>query len=193
MNFFRGAEYQRFSNATGKEPLTYYDMNLSAQDHQNLFTCEADTGKPEYEIMMVAWRERDPNLRVERMLKRALKAADVNYKKCHSSQNFSSPAEEALHKRDTNVLIYIRRRLAMCARRLGKLKEAVKAMRDLIKEFPMLNVMNIHENLIEALLAMQAYADAQAVLARYDEFSLPKSATICYTAALLKARIVSER
>lgn len=45
INLFRGAEYQRFFWATNKEPLTYYDMNLSAQDHQTFFTCEGDTGK----------------------------------------------------------------------------------------------------------------------------------------------------
>ena len=49
LNLLRGGEYQRFSQATGKEPLTYYDMNLSAQDHQTYFTCEADAGKQEYE------------------------------------------------------------------------------------------------------------------------------------------------
>ena len=49
LNLLRGGEYQRFTTATGKDPLTYYDMNLSAQDHQTYFTCEADIGKQEYE------------------------------------------------------------------------------------------------------------------------------------------------
>lgn len=31
---------------TGREPLTYYDMNLSAQDHQTFFTCDSDHLRP---------------------------------------------------------------------------------------------------------------------------------------------------
>ncbi|XP_013113183.1 protein ST7 homolog [Stomoxys calcitrans] len=224
LNLFRGAEYQRFFWATSKEPLTYYDMNLSAQDHQTFFTCEGDARKEEYEIMQTAWRERNPVQRIksahnaieinpecapayillaeeeattiveaERILRTALKVAEQNYRKSQATQH-QGPVAEGIHRRDTNVLIYIRRRLAMCARKLGKLKEAAKMFRDLTKEIPsIMNVLNIHENLIETLLEMQAYADCQAVLAKYDDISLPKSATICYTAALLKARAVADK
>ena len=46
---FRGAEYQRLVQYNGKEPLTFHDMNLSAQEHQTFFSCDLDEGKPEYE------------------------------------------------------------------------------------------------------------------------------------------------
>lgn len=38
----------------------------------------------------------------------------------------------------------------------------------LMKEFPLLSMFNIHENLLESLLELQNYADVQAVLAKYD-------------------------
>ncbi|NXU13375.1 ST7L protein, partial [Pardalotus punctatus] len=223
LNLFRGAEYSRYTWVTGKEPLTYYDMNLSAQDHQTFFTCDTDTLRPSDTVMQKAWRERNPQARIkaayqalelnndcatayvllaeeeattivdaEKYFKQALKAGEMIYRKsqnCHSQ----SPQHEAQLRRDTNVLVYVKRRLAMCARKLGRIREAVKMMRDLMKEFPLLSMLNIHENLLEALLELQAYADVQAVLAKYDDISLPKSAAICYTAALLKARAVSER
>ena len=57
----------------------------------------------------------------------------------------------------------------MCARKLGKLKEAAKMFRDLTKELPnILNVLNIHENLLETLLVMKAYVDCAAVLSKVN-------------------------
>ncbi|XP_067863790.1 suppressor of tumorigenicity 7 protein homolog isoform X1 [Heptranchias perlo] len=295
LNLFRGAEYSRYTWVTGREPLTYYDMNLSAQDHQTFFTCDTDHVRPadavlwdllhpperadgasvlhlirkrapptvqhslctgtgstsldfvlkslewglnpqpsasearvlptesRLKVMQKAWRERNAQARMkaayqalelnnecatayvllaeeetttileaEKLFKQALKAGEVCYRRSQQLQHHS-PQQEAQHRRDTNVLVYIKRRLAMCARKLGRIREAVKLMRDLMKEFPLLSMLNIHENLLEALLELQAYADVQVVLAKYDDISLPKSATICYTAALLKARAVSDK
>ena len=127
----------------------------------------------------------------ESLYKMALKASE----NCIKQYNTLSADEnaETCHKRDTNVYVYVKRRLAMCARKLGRTKEAVKMMKDLLKEFPLLSVLNIHENLIEALLEMQAFSEVQQVLTKYDDISLPKSAAICYTSALLKARAVSDK
>ncbi|KAM9408833.1 suppressor of tumorigenicity 7 protein-like isoform 2-T2 [Pholidichthys leucotaenia] len=202
LNLFRGAEYNRYTWVTGKEPLTYYDMNLSAQDHQTFFTGDTQQLRPEDAVMQKAWRERNPQARI----KAAHQAIEINHQ-CAAAYVLLAEEEattiieaERLFKKalsiagkDTNLLVYIKRRLAMCARKLGRIKEAVKMMRDLMKEFPLLGMLNIHENLLEALLELQAYADVQAVLAKYDDISLPKSATICYTSALLKARAVSDK
>uniref|UniRef100_A0A8C6VPW1 Suppression of tumorigenicity 7 n=1 Tax=Nothobranchius furzeri TaxID=105023 RepID=A0A8C6VPW1_NOTFU len=230
LNLFRGAEYNRYTWVTGREPLTYYDMNLSAQDHQTFFTCDSDHLRPADAIMQKAWRERNPQARIsaahdaldcatayillaeeeattimeaERLFKQALKAGEGCYRRSQQLQHHGTQYE-AQHRRDTNVLVYIKRRLAMCSRKLGRTREAVKMMRDLMKEFPLLSMFNIHENLLESLLELQNYADVQAVLAKFKPtlrfplncdfyISLPKSATICYTAALLKARAVSDK
>ncbi|EYB84182.1 hypothetical protein Y032_0322g2458 [Ancylostoma ceylanicum] len=64
MALFRGAEYNRVKTVMDLDPLTYYDMNLSAQDHQSFFTCDEDVGRPDYDIMQVAWRERDSASRI---------------------------------------------------------------------------------------------------------------------------------
>ncbi|ODM96023.1 Protein ST7 [Orchesella cincta] len=224
LNLFRGAEYLRYYNVVKKEPLTFYDMNLSAQDHQTFFTCDSDSTRSEYALMQTAWRERNPQERIksakaaieknvdcatayillaeeeaptilesEKLLKQALKVAEANLKKSQLAQQHGAN-NDAVHRRDINVLIYVKRRLAMCARKLGRLKEAVKMFRDLTKEVhPIMSVLHVHENLIEALLEMQAYADVQAVLAKYDDGSVPRSACLCYTSALLKVRQVSDK
>jgi hypothetical protein len=146
-------------------------------------------------VMQTAWRERDPQARIkaalekssdcapayillaeeesatiieaEKMLKQGLKVAEAKYRKSQQYQHQNS-SYECQHRPHINVLIYIKRRLAMCATKLGKLREATKMMRDLIKEFPMMNVFNIDENLVETLLQMQAYAHVRTVLAKYD-------------------------
>jgi len=127
----------------------------------------------------------------ESLFKQALKASEALVKQYNSLS--ADEEAETCHRRDINVCVYVKRRLAMFSRKLGRTKEAVKMIKDLLKEFPFQSVLNIHENLIEALLELQAYSEVQQVLTKYDDISLPKSATICYTAALLKVRTVAEK
>ena len=38
---------------------------MHSQDHQTFFTCAADEGHEDYEIMQRAWRERSPESRIK--------------------------------------------------------------------------------------------------------------------------------
>ncbi|KAG5273823.1 hypothetical protein AALO_G00155940 [Alosa alosa] len=105
--------------------------------------------------ILLAEEEATTIVEAEKLFKQALKAGEGCYRRSQQLQHHGSQYE-AQHRRDTNVLVYIKRRLAMCSGKLGRTREAVKMMRDV-------------------------------------NISLPKSATICYTAALLKARAVSDK
>ena len=103
--------------------------------------------------MQTAWRERNPEARIkaakdaikinpecatgyillaeeeaenindaEAKFREAYKIAEANHRRSQGLQHQNS-TNESQHRRDTNVMIYIRRRLAMCARKLGRLKE----------------------------------------------------------------------
>ena len=106
--------------------------------------------------MQTAWRERNPEARIkaakeaialnpecatayillaeeeacdiseaDTKLREAYRIAETNHRRSQQLQHQSNLLESQ-HRRDTNVMIYIRRRLAMCARKLGKLKEVSK-------------------------------------------------------------------
>ena len=195
MNLLRGAEYHRYYNATKREALTFYDLNLSAQDHQTFFTCDTDKERPADMIMVSAWRERlvtarieaaksalelvpdcpsalvllgeedaDTVTKAEEYFQRALGGAEAKYKaslKIYEQSNARNGEQEM--KRDHTVLLYIKRRLAMCWRKLGRVKEAAKMFKELTKEPPHVNWLNVSlgENLIECYLELGDYANAQ--------------------------------
>ena len=74
----------------------------------------------------------------EAKFREAYKIAEQNHRRSQQLQHQNSMMESQ-HRRDTNVMIYIRRRLAMCARKLGKLKE-VKILCDTYCTISSLNI-----------------------------------------------------
>lgn len=63
------------------------------------------------------------------MFKQAYKISESSLRKSQQSHSHN-PIQDAIYLRDIHAFIFIRRRLAMCARKLGKLREAIKIMRE---------------------------------------------------------------
>lgn len=143
-------------------------------------------------LILLAEEEDSTILEVEEHLKLALKSAESLYR---SSMNLCQQDSifKPLHERNAYLCVYVRLRLAVCARRLGRAKEAAKMYRDLLKDDRAMAIANVHENLIECLLELQSYSEVQQLLAKQDELSLFKSTVMCYTVALLKAKSVGDK
>ena len=128
----------------------------------------------------------------EEQLRHAFKAAEVACKQswvlCQQDSIY-----KPLHERNSNLYAYARLRIAVCCRKLGKLKEAAKIYRDLLRDDHTVAMANIQENLIECLLEMQGYSEVQQFLGKQDEVNILKSTVMCYTIALLKAKVVGDK
>ena len=129
---------------------------------------------------------------VEEQLRLAVKSSEIACKQSHGMTQ-QDPVYKPLHERNGYILAYCKIRLAVCLRKLGRVKEAIKIYRDLSKDDRSLHFANIHENLIECLLENQNYSDAQQLMSKQEDQWLFKSTVMCYTYALLKAKAVGEK
>lgn len=100
------------------------------------------------------------------MLRRAWRAGEAAWRARGSGGGGGARA-----RRCAAVLAHVKRRAAMCARRLGRLRDAARMFRELARDAPpALAPLATHENLIEVLLEQRAYADVQ--VSRPSFFSL---------------------
>lgn len=143
-------------------------------------------------LIILAEEEASTILEVEEQLRTAVKSAEVACKQSHLLCQ-QDQRHKPFHECNGYILAYCKIRLAVCMRKLGKVKEAVKIYRDLSKDDRSFHFASIHENLIESLLEMQNYSDVQQIISKQDEQCLIKSTVMCYTYALLKAKAVGEK
>lgn len=146
-------------------------------------------------MVLLAEEQAETIVDCENMLRKAMRSAEIQYKKPPSSNQSYHDGSVEFYRQGANVMSYIRRRLAMCARKQGRLREAIKIFKECHKELQMQSVYAVQENLIEAYLELCSYADVQSLLVRYDGYDLrePRSAVLVYTQALLKARAVADK
>ena len=143
-------------------------------------------------LVLLAEEEAASIVEVEELYKQALKAAEGALRQAILASQ-QDPLFKPLQEHNANICAFCKLRLAVCTRKLGKLKEAGKYYRDLLKDNHAIAQANIHENYVECLLEAQSYSDLYQFLNKQEEAMLYKSTVICYTLALLKAKAVGDK
>ncbi|XP_048463860.1 suppressor of tumorigenicity 7 protein homolog [Rhincodon typus] len=203
LNLFRGAEYNRYTWVTGREPLTYYDMNLSAQDHQTFFTCETDHLRPadasKKDLMQKAWRERNPQARISA----AHEALELNEVFYHWRPLLQPLQAKRRTQNGINFTICATAYILLAEEEATTIVEAERLFKQALKAgevcYRRSQQLQHHGAQYEAQHSNSTVRIAclhnsrRNCLFQNSDISLPKSATICYTAALLKARAVSDK
>lgn len=112
-------------------------------------------------------------VQAERVLRRAWRAGEASWR------SLAAAGSAAAARREAAVLAHVKRRAAMCARRLGRLRDAARLFRELARDAPpALSSLSLHENLIEVLLEQKAYADVQVSVRLLEMIMVPASFTI---------------
>lgn len=143
-------------------------------------------------LVLLAEEETQGLIEVEDLLKQASRAAEAAYRQSMTLCQHD-PVYKPLHEHNANISIHCRLRLAVCLRRLGKVKEATKIYRELLKDNRVHFLVNIYENLAECLLEAQSYTELNAFLLKQEDSSIYKSTVLCFTIALLKAKAVGDK
>lgn len=143
-------------------------------------------------LVLLAEEQVESMVEVEELYKQALKASESALRHIAAASQ-QDTLLKPLQEHIANISAFCKLRLAVCMRKLGKLKEASKLYRDLLKDSHATAQANIHENYVDCLLETQSYSELQQFLCKQDEAMLYKSTVICYTLALLKAKAVGDK
>lgn len=149
---------------------------------------------PEYDCalacMLIAEEEAETVPESEMWFRRALLSAEYQKEKSSETRHKSIEHENRYH-RDYKLVCHIKSRLALCCRRLGKLRESLKLYREITRDYHA-NSMSIdilYDSMLEVFLEQQSYADVHSLIQRY-EGTTHQSTTVVYTSALMKVRAV---
>lgn len=164
------------------------NVNLLNSSHLNILNYYLP---PEYDCalacMLLAEEECESVGESEILFRRALKAAEFQKEKSHETRHKNIDYEDR-YQRDCKLVCYIKARLALCCRRVGKLQESVKLYREISKEYHSnsMSIDSLYDAWIEVCLERQYFADVNQLMTKYDETAHMSTVFIYWFGRVLK-------